>query len=1009
MKHGKNPDPQQRAGLDQNPGLPDMSTIDFSSAAPLRMTRYERREFHARGGLGEVWRSEDSVLGREVALKILRRNDEATRLRFEAEAQITGQLEHPNIVPVHDLGRDDEGQPYYVMKFVRGSTLKSVITEFYSPSAETGPGRQVRWMQLLQIFLDLCHAVAYAHSRGVIHRDLKPDNVMLGAYGETLLLDWGLAKLLDEPTVGGETESGSGWCKLRQFDSGSATGEGTVMGTPGYMAPEMAAGRTVKTDLRTDIYLLGATLYEIITGQIPRRGASRDEVVEMARTVPPPPARQIRSACPRALEAIAAKAMAHRPEDRYPSVMAMADDIQRYLAGESVSVCPESLPWRAWRWCKRHRTAIFRTATVLVLIGLISAAVMSERELSNARKRDQARRDVSEFRRLAALSMDSAANADLPGERTPYYDVGRGQEEIAKAMQIVDRWGASLDLCPLPDQLPQLRSEVYTLLLLGAQLNNRSPEQAKQALQMLKRAATVNPAESRGYHRILSQTLRLTDKPEEAGIEMKLADDPSSPPDANDLFLEGEALRWQTAAAPEPALRFALLHKAVSKYRDALDIDPSHYWAHFQLGRCQLALGHPDDAATELGTCIALHPEQPWGYSARGFALALARKYDEAHKDFDKASEIDSTFLPARMNEGVCYWLQARSQGMLQRNQYYQNARQALNAALKLPEEHGLPEAAYYLGRIDLEERDFDMAIEDCSRGLRDRELSELYGCRAIAYLLREDKDHREGHLTEAKNAHDCCLADLDACAGLGTSTSENERHKVRGHILAHWPEDWPARDDRLPILKLAREELSKASDSSAEVLTDRGLAAEDDSEAVAYFKKSLELDSANAKTWAFLGEAHDRLAHAPLDHRLSYVDFNSATQLAPLDALSHAWLGYECTWVGAREDALREAVMAMELAENDYRAIVTVACIHSRMSQLDSPGSIMSTQQLDSTVAALRCAVKAWHTTLGGPDLIPLIVDEESFLKNPQLLARDDFYALDPAIKPGIERHRAH
>src|SRR5207249_2346593 len=159
----------------------------------LRSGRYVVRQFHARGGIGEIWLAEDAEIGRQVALKRLSKKLEDQQDRFLIEAQITGQLEHPGIVPVHDLGVDEEGRPFYVMSFIHGSTLKEAIDDYHAGVSTPGEAREVQFSRLLEIFVKVCQAVAYAHHRGIVHRDLKPDNVMLGPFGEALVLDWGMA------------------------------------------------------------------------------------------------------------------------------------------------------------------------------------------------------------------------------------------------------------------------------------------------------------------------------------------------------------------------------------------------------------------------------------------------------------------------------------------------------------------------------------------------------------------------------------------------------------------------------------------------------------------------------------------------------------------------------------------------------------------------------------------------------------------------------------------------
>ncbi len=266
-----------------------MSTVLFRSIKPtLRGERYVLKRFHARGGMGEVWQADDTEIGRMVAIKKMREGYAENQDRFLAEAQIAGQLEHPGIVPVHDLGLDQEGHTFYVMKFVQGQTLKAAVEDYHQDTKQSHSDHKVAWSKLLQHFLNMCQAVAYAHSRGVIHRDLKPDNVMLGPYSETLVLDWGLAKIVDQPDApGGELAP-----LLTKGRTSDETHYGSVIGAPPYMSPELAEGRAAEAGPPTDVYLLGATLYHILTGQPPRRGSSRDEMLELARTVPPVPPRK---------------------------------------------------------------------------------------------------------------------------------------------------------------------------------------------------------------------------------------------------------------------------------------------------------------------------------------------------------------------------------------------------------------------------------------------------------------------------------------------------------------------------------------------------------------------------------------------------------------------------------------------------------------------------------------------------------------------------------------------
>ena len=232
--------------------------------------RFRILRFHNRGGLGEVFVAKDVELDREVAYKQIRvehADQPQSRTRFLLEAEITGGLEHPGIVPVYGLGVDGQGRPYYAMRFIKGDSLRDAITRFHkNPDAGADSGARILELQkLLRRFLDVCNAVAYAHSRGVLHRDIKPGNIMIGQYGETLVVDWGLAKVV------GKSDDSSPEVTLRppSASGSSETLPGSAIGTPAFMSPEQAEGRLDQLGPASDVYSLGATLYCLLTGRIP--------------------------------------------------------------------------------------------------------------------------------------------------------------------------------------------------------------------------------------------------------------------------------------------------------------------------------------------------------------------------------------------------------------------------------------------------------------------------------------------------------------------------------------------------------------------------------------------------------------------------------------------------------------------------------------------------------------------------------------------------------------------
>jgi serine/threonine-protein kinase len=354
-------------------------TTDYSAGTPTSAgLRFRVLRPHARGGLGEVFVARDEELHREVALKEMQAphaDDPHRRSRFVLEAEITGGLEHPGIVPVSGLGTYADGRPFYAMRFIKGDTFQDAIHRFHQAEGpQRDPGeRGLALRGLLRRFVDVCNAVAYAHARGVLHRDLKPSNAILGSYGETLVVDWGLAK----PTGRRVEEGGAAEETLRPASASGAaqTQTGSVLGTPAYMSPEQAAGRLEELGPASDVYSLGAMLYSLLTGKAPFEG-HRDmgEVLGKAKKGEFAPPRRAKREVPAALEAVCLQAMALRPEDRYPSARALAADVERWLADEAVSAWREPWRMRAGRWARRHQAMVAACAAGLLVAVLAGGA-----------------------------------------------------------------------------------------------------------------------------------------------------------------------------------------------------------------------------------------------------------------------------------------------------------------------------------------------------------------------------------------------------------------------------------------------------------------------------------------------------------------------------------------------------------------------------------------------------------------------------------------------------------
>ena len=369
-------------------------------------SRISSLAFHARGGLGAVYVGEDRGLHRRVAVKFIHRNlarDPASRQRFELEAEVTGRLEHPGVVPLYGVGESDGNRLFYAMRFVDGSTLDESIRRYFELERERPGGNIVEFRELLSSFVSVCKTIAYAHNRGIVHRDIKPENILLGRYGETLVVDWGLAL----PFLREERFRQSGEKTLMPSGgSGSGSSSSHGAGTPAYMSPEQAS--ELAPTPAADVYCLGATLYKILTGVPPVSANTlsdiKTRILEGRIARPSSLVRNI----PLPLEAICRKAMSLQPSDRYATALDLARDVERFLADEAVLAYNEPLSARLSRVGRRHRlatqVAVAGLAACLLVMGVsaIWLASLAHRE-QNARETAESAGQLAEQSRRENL------------------------------------------------------------------------------------------------------------------------------------------------------------------------------------------------------------------------------------------------------------------------------------------------------------------------------------------------------------------------------------------------------------------------------------------------------------------------------------------------------------------------------------------------------------------------------------------------------------------------------
>jgi tetratricopeptide (TPR) repeat protein/tRNA A-37 threonylcarbamoyl transferase component Bud32 len=640
--------------------------------------RYRRTAaaIYARGGMGDIWLDRDERLGRVVAMKELQPRwlaQEQMRRRFLAEAKVTARLEHPGIVPVYDLVEPDGEPPRYAMRLVRGRTLAEAVRQHHGGAKQADP---LELRELLGAFVQVCQTLAYAHSRGVIHRDLKPANIILGPYGEVLVLDWGIAKVL------GDAEPDAAESVIPQPAGVEAT-QGAV-GTYAYMPPEQAEGRTALVDRRSDVFGLGAVLYEVLTGRAPYAGQA---LAEQARTCQPAAPWSVKRGVPAALDAVCLKALAREQAGRYQSAQELGDEVKRWLSGEPPRAWREPLAARAGRWVRRNRVLAAAVAAAL-LVALVlgsggavwvqqhkkqerlvrlankekgEATIAQAAQLVHRMRWKEARVLLAQARVAVTESQDEGLRETLEQAEADLNlaeDLDRVREEGHSLLdgkwnpgRIKDRYeqvccGHGLDVLQGPAEkwVQRIRASAVRNEILAALDDWASAAPEHQRRRLLGLACGIDP--DNGWRKQLLDPGVLRDPRRRLALLAQVKEESLGPGTA--IFLS----RLLGPRTPEALKLLQLVRER----------NPDDFWLNFTLAHALAVLecnyveerdrSRQDEAIGYLRAALAVKRDSPAAHNDLGFALFTKGDVEGSIRSCQQAIRLDPRFPYAHGNLG---------------------------------------------------------------------------------------------------------------------------------------------------------------------------------------------------------------------------------------------------------------------------------------------------------------------------------------------------------------------
>ncbi len=824
-----------------------------------------------RGGMGVVYKARHNRLKRLVALKMLLAGasaDPVLQARIRTEAEAVARLQHPNIVQIYEVG-DHDKLPFLTLEYVDGGSL-----------AQRAEGNAVPAREAAELVEAIARGIHHAHQYGILHRDLKPRNILLTADGTPKVTDFGLAKLLDAETGPTPTEA--------------------FLGTPSFMAPEQAFGNARGVGVQADVYGLGAILYALLTGDPPFKGTTLLNTLEKVRSEEPVPPTCLQKGLPRDLESICLRCLEKEPGRRYASAEDLADDLRRFLKGQPIEARRAGLVRRVYRFARRRQTLLAKGVLGIAFLCLAAMSLWYVRvsdQLAHHRAEDRyvqftRLRDEALFHGLLAQDQ---GNFFAGAERDTTWKTAETAAIKALTLAGVGTEGEvrSPDLCSADARRTEVVEDCYALLLILAEAQSQQPgltssERSRAALQTLDRAGRLG-LPTRAYHFRRASLLRLLGEAEEARKEAGRAE-AQSPQTSLDHFLSGEENYRRGAWA-----------EARADFNRALAVQPTHFWAQFFLAVCQLRLGEWQAARAGFNACLAQRTDFVWTHLFRGFANEKLGAIQEAEEDFATAFRLDP--------DGDARYTLLLTRGVLryQQKQLEQAADDFRSAIALKPEQYN---AYANLAWVHLAKGDFDQAARQVELASRLHPPPLVF----LGYYVER------GRLLCQAGKYTKALADCDAA--LRVAPESPLAHGVRARCLLELK--------RYADAELAYDEyLRLGGEQNADIFRGRGLARMKTGrypEAVDDYTRALERRP-DAEIYSHRGWAH----FFSDGWKLALRDFERAISLNPDQDDAYTGRGLSRVMLGHYRQAVADAEESLRRKPESPEMMFNIACIFAQ------------------------------------------------------------------------------